>query len=506
MTSPILFVGGEDISFENVGGAWAASQVGTNVTFVPDTTSGHFRSGYGRHALTVPSASAGGSTCYLKATIPSSSSFWFSGRCWLQTGSNPGSGAIVWQLFDSGGAPRLRMRNTGSTASGPFVIETVNSSGTATQVGGTLSGGFSDATINKIDVNVNYATSGGFNVYINGTLAVTYAGDITTNSVTALTAVGFGQLLYGFFNTQQNSWSEIIVSTSDSRSMSVVTQAPSALGLTGKSATGAVNASTATVANTFALYQKITAGLSGVLTSIEMTFSAVATGNLKYGLYTDTGSQPGTLLATSATIVNPAVGVVVAAVSAGPTLVAGTNYWVAVAVDANMTALQAASGASAEFSNGFAFGTFFQSTAPSVAGSTGFPVYAGFTVSADAWTSAAFGNVSATLANDAAPDYSTTAGQIERYQVSPGMPAGSFSVVSVVQHLRAAKGASGPSKIDMISNLAGVDYFSSDLSPGTAFGLLAVTWELNPATSAAWTTANLPGSSNSYNLGYRSVT
>ena len=103
------------------------------------------------------------------------------------------------------------------------------------------------------------------------------------------------------------------------------------------------------------------------------------------------------------------------------------------------------------------------------------------------------------------PQYSGTAGQIDEYQITPALPAGTFSVLSVVHKAEATVGASGPTKFDFVIRLGAVDYSSADFVPNAAWSTYMNTWDVNPATTAAWATTDIVAASISFNFGLKSV-
>jgi hypothetical protein len=370
MPSQILFVGGEDLNF-TVLGSVSAWTVGTPVSnsaspfWYIDSTAGRFRSGYSRHALSLV-ASSQQASAFIRSNIAfSSSNFWTSARMYSGplSGANSGSGSVVLMRWaDSGGIVRLQIKSNGGSQPGNTVLlQTVNAAGTATTVA-TSTGTFgtsSPGTPDKIDVYVNYAVSGTFTVYSNGTQIATYSGDITTNGVTSLSYVDLGQACSGtnLGSNGATSWSECAVATRDTRNLSVVTQVATANGN----------------ADTFA------AGTAANLASTSMT----------------TGQ--------------------------------------------------------------------------------------------------------------ASPNYSISAGQIQEYTVTPALPVGSFSVVSVVHTALATIGASGPTKFDFMVRTGGTDFVSSDIAPSLVWAAYSFNWDTNPNTGNAWQTSELPNASASFNLGLKSV-
>ena len=85
----------------------------------------------------------------------------------------------------------------------------------------------------------------------------------------------------------------------------------------------------------------VVAPTTGTLVSLTFNFSAGITGHAKMALYdaTGVGGGAGTLLATSAELTNPGVGVNVFTVTGGPTVQRGTTYYVALWSDVTITPL-----------------------------------------------------------------------------------------------------------------------------------------------------------------------
>ncbi len=233
MTNTILFAGGEDMDVAAAGAA-AVTTSGTS-----------FRAGFARCALSVPGAALnpGGiaqGAFWRVAGQFSSAAFWFSARVYctattitLGTPSN----MFLWRFLDANGLVRLRMRpaSQGTSFSGPWVIEKLTTAGVATQLGASFAG-VGNGAITKLDVQVNYSTTGGVTVYFTGSPYFTYSGDTTSDDGTAALAgvdLGWGgsDSSSGFF-TGETDWSEVLVATTDTRTLNVVTLAPTGLGAT----------------------------------------------------------------------------------------------------------------------------------------------------------------------------------------------------------------------------------------------------------------------------------
>lgn len=356
MTSPILFAGGEDLSFNPIGSSYST---GASGPISIDTTSGRFRSGYARYSISIGVNGSAG-TLYARGLFPATTQFWHSARMWgINAQTLNVNNSVIWRWIDSSGVIRLRIRNTSAGNSGPWAVEKISAANVITQLGSSFSSvvfSTNPTTPDKLDVFINYAVSGTFTLYINGTVAFTFSGDVTTDSATALGGFDLGSMSCGTVGTVGlSSWSEVVVATQDTRAISVVTQAPSASGNT------------------------------------------------------------------------------------------------------------------------------------------------------DTFTNGAFGNVNGNLVNQATPDYSQTAAQIQQYQVGQAIPSGSFTVISVVQHGQCIAGPSGPGHIEFGVRTGSTDFFTADMTPTLAWGLLTANWDTNPNTSAPWALTDLANGSTSFNLGYKST-
>lgn len=363
MTSPILFAGQEDISFVAIGsGIYAAA---TNFQWSPNTTANSFRSGYARYSMAynLPLNLVAPNFAYLRtASAFTSSTFWTSSRFNVNalgvTGAQPTTHLMRWA--DSNGVVRLRISTSQTNPPAcTYIVEKINAAGTVTQIGSTSTGnigsGISLLVPDKIDVYINYNTSGQFFVYLNGLQTFAFSGDITTDGQTSLSYFDVGMWSVTSV-TSLISWSEIIVSTRDTRNMSLVTQ------------------------------------------------TATATGNT------------------------------------------------------------------------------------------------------DTFTSGSTSNINGNSVNYSSPDFSSTAAQIQEYKITPNIPTGNFSVLSVVQHGIFTLGSNGPQHIQFMVRTGSIDYNSTTLSPTLAWGLLTYNWDLNPNTVVSWASTDLAASSTSFNFGYQSVT
>lgn len=125
------------------------------------------------------------------------------------------------------------------------------------------------------------------------------------------------------------------------------------------------------------------------------------------------------------------------------------------------------------------------------------------------WDSGTAANISATAmtTGDTTPNYATTAGLIQEYQITPAIPAGNFSVQSVVHKARMTIGASGPQHAEFMVRTGGADFTSTpDVAPTGAWDTYSYNWDTNPNTGLAWATTELVNASTLYNYGIKSIT
>ena len=212
----VLFAGGEDICFTQVGAGNAVS-----------TVTSYRRTAYSRCTLGAATSTSANGDGWYGAFSSASSSFWFTGRVYPLGGLNNLAG-VKTLMFRSGSVSRIELRcktlNTGDVG-----IYKVTSAGSATLLASASSNLVANTQF-RFDVQINYSTSGFVRLYYGGTLvADTGTVDVTTDGATSLD--GF---VLGAFSASASSipgqWSEIIASTDDTRSMSLLTVSPAAAG------------------------------------------------------------------------------------------------------------------------------------------------------------------------------------------------------------------------------------------------------------------------------------
>lgn len=363
MTSSILFAGGEDISFNFIGGVLAS--VAANKTWYPDTTATRYRSSYSRYGLAYQGDGASNGYHARSAVSFSASTFWSGMRLWA--GFNAGNSrngvpASIMRWADASGIPRLRLVGTTNAPAGLIKLQKIDASGTVTDLITSANSFCTDSpgSPDKVDVYIDYQSSGTFAVYVNNALIVSYSGNLLTDANTSLSFIELGQLaIFGSGGGVGTTvYSEVVVSTIDTRNMNVATQVSSANG---------------------------------------------NTHNFDGGTASDLASTIG----------------------------------------------------------------------PS-------------------------GQIS--------PNYATTSGKIQEYQVSPALPAGFGTILCVVHHAQATMGTSGPQHLELIVRTGGADFTSPTFAPGSAWTTIGYNWDVNPNTGFAWSASDLVNSSTLFNVGLAAVT
>jgi hypothetical protein len=245
------FVGGEDHDFTKVG----ACTVDTATTAARRTANA-------RCALKV-GTSATITDGWVGSLSQPVSSLWMTAR-FYPTGSNVSANSEFFSLTD-GTVRRLLLRINGSTNKYELCKRT---SASSTTLLATSSVALTFSVAQKLDVNVTYGTSGSVNVYLDGTLVISYSGDVTTDSATTLSGFVLG------VHTAVSAcyWSEIIAASEDTRALNLVTLAPTANGNTYTFDTGNYANVNETVTDDTGL---ITSGTAGELAQFTVNASGI---------------------------------------------------------------------------------------------------------------------------------------------------------------------------------------------------------------------------------------
>lgn len=203
----IYFAGGEDIDFTLVG------EIGIE-------TGNGFRSTHARHALyALPGSTdprAGGALGALSGAV---SDLWVGLRF-----------AYLGSLGDTGGRPLMSLwdgatarLDVGLTDSGELTISTVD--GTPSVVA-LSTVGLPVGALSKLDLQVTYGANGRAYLYLDGTLMLTFSGDLTRGGSTTLSAISLHSPSAG---ASRFAFSEVIVADRDTRPLALKTLVPTAI-------------------------------------------------------------------------------------------------------------------------------------------------------------------------------------------------------------------------------------------------------------------------------------
>jgi len=203
----LLFSGGEDIDFIcNSGGGCGVS-----------TSGNFFRSAWAREAY-----EAGGTTSdppvnrFATPVFSASSTLWihaqycsdYYGSCGINTSAN----TQLLRVLDSGGNPAVIISGTGSSQQ--LVISSRTAAGAFTPLV-TCSSAF-NPSLTQLDLYINYGTSGEVTLYNNSVQVCDFKGDVTNgDGATTLDQIEFASSWNGI----GGAWSEVIIATTDTRSM-----------------------------------------------------------------------------------------------------------------------------------------------------------------------------------------------------------------------------------------------------------------------------------------------
>lgn len=191
------------------------------------TNSTYFRTAYARAAMTCSNSGTVGLAASFTASSAFSVTFQGLHDAPVGYGTNP------FLSLRTGGSARLRLRyasSGGSTSNRPVILESVTSGGVATTLATSVTT-LPDDIRRRWDVIVDYQVSGRVRVYIDGVSLIDYSGDVTASSATTLDSL-FLACQSTSSSNNVNQYSEVIVSTQDSRTLSLVTMVPNAAGTT----------------------------------------------------------------------------------------------------------------------------------------------------------------------------------------------------------------------------------------------------------------------------------
>ena len=241
-------------------------------------------------------------------------------------------------------------------------------------------------------------------------------------------------------------------------------------------------------------FTQVRAPASGTLTGLAIYSNSAVSGNFQMAIYSDNNGLPGTLLASSATVLNVGVGTNSFSITGGPTILAYTYYWVAINSDAissyrpNSTSLCNAATQSRTYVSGY----------PSTAAASASGV-AGIAVTVTVATTTNYG-----IAGDINPSSSGTYNQSnnlndqDTFNIS-ALASTLNTIYAVNVKALGKKLDAGNRSIAMVAVSGGTSSYGSNVALSTSLKVINSIYAVDPNTSAAWTTSAV----NAINIGYK---
>lgn len=198
----ILWAGAEDIDFPTIG------------QLTVDTTAGHFRSGWARCGLNMPNstASPGKSAPFTGGALTSA---WLSFEFHLNVNMNT-AGQLMCGFGLSGTNKWLGI-GTDTTSNIKVALSKYDGT-TRTQLQAEGGTSLAAAVMNRFDMQVtNYGATATVNVYLNGSLIISFSGDTTVSGMTNFDSVFI--MFQSSANANAAVYSEIFVADSDTRAV-----------------------------------------------------------------------------------------------------------------------------------------------------------------------------------------------------------------------------------------------------------------------------------------------
>lgn len=227
----IYFMGSEDIDFILLAGALNTTTC-SNATICVGTNA------YSRTAVTVTTDT----TADPPATQVVTPNFGNRGSLWLHMSfgtsgisSSYGlttSNVPLFNFYGSDGVRRLYVRGTGTR--GQVKVSKRTAAGSFTDLVSCAASTFPNpiGAAQAIDIQLVYAVVGSITLYADGTSFCTYSGDVTTDSVTAVSQFEVNGDGYSVSGADNGYYSQVIVGDSNSRSYVLQTLVPQAAGTT----------------------------------------------------------------------------------------------------------------------------------------------------------------------------------------------------------------------------------------------------------------------------------
>src|SRR5215510_4616722 len=255
-------------------------------------------------------------------------------------------------------------------------------------------------------------------------------------------------------------------------------------------ATSGTNAAvTQNFANANTLYcSPFVATRSGQLQKVTVNCNAAYTGNMQAALYAADGSlgAPGTLLATSAAITNPAAGAVNdLTFTGGPWIAQGVTYHMALLHNLSGSPQVMMQTAMAGYSTARTYASGFPNPAGTMTSGVTYTPYHIITHGGNVT------QVSEALANgDTDYVYDSTVNDADLYDMAD-VPVTPFAIIGVVAKIYAKKSDAGTRQGQILFKSGGTQVAGVDTLLSTTYTYLSLVQAADPATGTTWTLAGV---------------
>ncbi len=129
-------------------------------------------------------------------------------------------------------------------------------------------------------------------------------------------------------------------------------------------------------------------------------------------------------------------------------------------------------------------------------------IYASGAGSDSAWSSGTWASVDEVATSDVDFISSASANQVHTFAGTAISAFTGYTVRAVAVTARAKRDATGPQNLQLVVRVSGTNYFSSTKALTVGYGAIFNVWETSPATSVAWTVAEMSG----LQFGVKSIT
>lgn len=226
---------------------------------------------------------------------------------------------------------------------------------------------------------------------------------------------------------------------------------------------------------------KFAASYTGQIGTVRTTLGAATTGNVRAYLYSDSAGVPGSLLASSNTLVNPASGNVDFVFPSPLNVTKGTNYWVFYTSDAAWNLLT--TGGANKWS-----ATTGQITPTTTTNSPGGGSFNGAPTAIVTYTFTANANAVNESLNDgdASIVTSSTVGALDLYDLDD-LPSTPASIMAVQARAITRKSDASARSGQLAIKSGATSALGSAVLQSTSYTALMQQWSTDPNTGAAWT-------------------